>query len=76
MKPTKSDYEYFFNTQFTNGMCGLNKNRPYASFGPVTIKYEPEVSGPFTEIKWDVAVSIVYGDQSCHPRDYNVYVEF
>lgn len=26
--------------------------------------------------KWDVAVSIVYGDQSTSPRDYNVYVEF
>lgn len=26
--------------------------------------------------KWDVAVSIEYSDQSTHPRDYNVYVEF
>ena len=26
--------------------------------------------------KWNVTVSIVYGDQSAHPRDYNVYVEF
>ena len=27
-------------------------------------------------LNWNVAVSIVYGDQSTHPRDYNVYVEF
>lgn len=54
MKPTKSDYEYFFNAQFANSMCSLNKNRPYASFGPITIKYEPTECGPFTEIKWGV----------------------
>ena len=27
-------------------------------------------------LNWNVAVSIVYGDQSTHPRDYNIYVEF
>lgn len=27
-------------------------------------------------LNWNVDVSIVYGDQSTHPRDYNIYVEF
>lgn len=54
MKPTKSDYEYFFNTQFANAMCDLNEKAPYASFGPVTIKYEPVSDGMFKQIKWGV----------------------
>ena len=54
MKPTKSDFQYYFGAQFANAMCGLSKKLPYASFGPVTIKYEPEECGSFTDVKWGV----------------------
>jgi hypothetical protein len=50
MKPTKTDFQYFFGAQFANAMCGLSKKSPYASFGPVTIKYEPEECGSFTDV--------------------------
>ena len=53
-KITKKDVELFFGMQFCDAMCGLSDKAPFAGFGPVCLRYEPESDGVFKEIKWGV----------------------
>lgn len=53
-KLTKNDVEQFFGMQFCDAMCGLSDKAPFAGFGPVCLRYEPESDGVFKQIKWGV----------------------
>ena len=54
MKYTKDICSKFFATQFSNALPGLTEKAPYASFGPVVLKYEPVKCGMFKEIHYRV----------------------
>ena len=54
MKYTKEMCSEFFAIQFSNALPGLTEKAPYASFGPVVLKYEPVKCGMFKELHYRV----------------------